>query len=287
VSFVHFNRIQANRRIPCYPSSFITAIVDYSKEPEELFLPLDEIRYCEFYDVEMNDFTSDIPFYLTSLSPGSDILELGCGSGRLSRALAAQGHSVTGIDISTEMLARCASHKDAHVSSICMDMTELSLPSQFDAAIIPYNSLNLLETLEKVACCLKRVRAHLKEGGRLLLQTFLPDTVSLPSAGTRTFQFRIFKTADGGKLIKETIKQYKEGDRRIELTERYRVRPAGGMKKNEDLAHSLHLLAFSYGQLTGLLAEAGFLITCQYGGYDLFPFIQERDRLLLLISRAI
>ena len=80
--------------------------MDYSTEPEEIFYPLSTERYSEFYDIEMTNFDSDLEFYTSALPENVDILELGCGSGRLSRALASRGHRVTGVDISSEMLAR-------------------------------------------------------------------------------------------------------------------------------------------------------------------------------------
>jgi SAM-dependent methyltransferase len=259
--------------------------VDYTQEPEEIFLPLDEKRYCEFYDVEMAGFTSDLPFYLSLLPPAANILELGCGNGRLARALAAAGHSVTGIDISAPMLASAAALGGEHITYVRMDMAEFMVPDRFDAVIIAYNTLNLLGNLPIIERCLKRTRGHLKEGGQLLLQTFQPRPDEFPSDGGGAFQFRIFALPGGGKLIKETIKRSRQKE--IELTERYRVRPAdGNSKNNEDLAHTLYLAAIGHEKLTELLTTAGFTTTCRYGGYDLSPFVPERDGLLLLAARA-
>jgi 2-polyprenyl-3-methyl-5-hydroxy-6-metoxy-1,4-benzoquinol methylase len=43
-----------------------------------------------------------------AVPPGASILELGCGTGRILRPLAALGHPVTGVDDSPDMLARVA-----------------------------------------------------------------------------------------------------------------------------------------------------------------------------------
>ncbi|MDR3629206.1 MAG: class I SAM-dependent methyltransferase [Desulfocapsaceae bacterium] len=234
----------------------------------------------------MADFTFDLPFYLSTLAPESEILELGCGSGRLTRALATRGHRITGIDNSAEMLDRAASQDTRNISYICMDMNEILLPGRFNAVIVPYNTFTLLESPATVARCLKRIRGHLKEGGRLLLQIFTANPASFPSTGARTFQFQIFTTADGGKIIKETLKHYREEEQVIMLNERYRVRPAGSLRKNEDLAHSMRLLALPYSQWAELLIEAGFTIVSEYGDYDLSSFVQSRDSRLLLAART-
>ena len=47
------------------------------------------------------------PEYVAAATPpGGHILDLGCGAGRLSRALAAAGYRVVAVDVSPEMLAR-------------------------------------------------------------------------------------------------------------------------------------------------------------------------------------
>jgi len=63
-------------------------------------------RYTALYDLELGDFSADLPFYRKHLpEQPCAILELGCGTGRVSRALAEDGHQLTGIDLSFPMLA--------------------------------------------------------------------------------------------------------------------------------------------------------------------------------------
>ena len=232
----------------------------------------------------MTDFDADLEFYVSALGEKKTILELGCGSGRLSRALSARGHKVTGLDISAEMLAR-AQARDTATTYIQGDMTRFSFHKRFDAIIIPYNTLNLLAEPGKVEQCLQRTRDHLREDGLLLLQIFLPDGTTLATGDTRTFQFQIFTTPDGGKIIKETLKNFQKENRRMTLTERYRIRPRQGTGKTEDLAHTMDLLALPYADWTGLIRGAGFTIGTEYGDYTLSPFIADRDSRLLLTAR--
>lgn len=261
-----------------------TGILDYSTEPEEIFFPLSVQRYCEFYDIEMSNFDADLEFYISALAENVDILELGCGSGRLSRALAARGHRVTAIDISSEMLARAAMLDTTNITYLCMDMAQISFQKGFGAIIVPYNTLNLLTEPGKVEHCLQLIRNHLQEDGLLLLQIFLPDRKTISIGKAKTFQFQIFKTSDGGKLIKETLKNYQEEEQRIILQERFRVRPITG--KREDLAHTMTLLALPYKAWARLITAAGFTIDAQYGDYTLSPFVAGKDSRLLLTVRA-
>ncbi|HBR31024.1 MAG TPA: class I SAM-dependent methyltransferase, partial [Clostridiales bacterium] len=58
------------------------------------------------YDVDNRDILSaDIPFYIEfAKKQNGEILELGCGTGRVSLVLAAEGFYVTGLDLSRQML---------------------------------------------------------------------------------------------------------------------------------------------------------------------------------------
>lgn len=73
-----------------------------------------------------------------ALPPGGLILDVGCGTGRHSIELAKRGYTVTGIDLSTEMLARAKDVSTAaglDVEWIRADATQFSLPNRYDAAI--------------------------------------------------------------------------------------------------------------------------------------------------------
>jgi ubiquinone/menaquinone biosynthesis C-methylase UbiE len=73
-----------------------------------------------------------------SLQPGSSILDVGCGTGRHSIELAKRGYTVTGLDLSSEMLTRAAdAAKSAgvNVNWIRSDATQFSLHENYDGAI--------------------------------------------------------------------------------------------------------------------------------------------------------
>lgn len=253
-------------------------IFDTHKEPDEVFLPLSSERYCQFYDMEMAGFHDDLTFYRERITAPGAVLELGCGSGRLCRQLAAAGAAVTGIDLSLSMLRLATLQARPNISYLCMDMTALALSRQFDTVIIPYHTLNLLVTGERIKKCLAQVKTVLKQDGRLLLQLFIPDQTLLALGPKRIFQFQIFEQPGGGKVIKETRRGY--ANEQVILEERYRVRQPGAV--NEDLSHTLHLAAFPAEKWQGLLRDSGFRIHQQFSGYDLDSFIPGRDTCLFI-----
>jgi len=255
-------------------------IFDTHKEPEEHFLPLGSERYSRFYDLEMGKFQDDLPFYRERVTIPGSVLELGCGAGRLCRHLAAAGAKVTGIDLSPSMLRLARMQSGRDIDYLCMDMTEPALSGQFDSILIPYHTLNLLLTEERIEQCLHGIRPLLKRDGKLLMQLFVPDQALLALGAKKLFQFQIFEEQDGGRIIKE-MRRGCSHDRLI-LEERYRVRPRQPGAHNEDLSHTLLLAAFPFNKWQSLLHRAGFTIRHHYGGYDLTPFLANRDTCLFI-----
>jgi len=93
---------------------------------------------------EENVFTKntvrEVDFLLEELSlqPGDSILDVGCGTGRHSIELAKRGYDVTGLDLSSEMLARAADAASAagvNVDWIHADATQFILPRKYNCAI--------------------------------------------------------------------------------------------------------------------------------------------------------
>lgn len=248
-------------------------------------------RYTSFYELELGTFLADLPFYKKYLPPPpASLLELGCGTGRLGRALAKEGHEIVGIDLSPAMLREAANHPQTDLASAapryaCMDMTRLAFKTKFDAIIIPYNTLNLLTTPGDLELCFRQSRELLAKNGRLLMQLFVPTREHALLATRKQFQFMIFDRPDGSKVIKEILKWREPGSSLINVKETYRMRYQPD-KKNEDWQYDYQILGMDYQTWLEILTTAGFSITAVHGDYELNSFVAGEHATLLLAAAA-
>jgi SAM-dependent methyltransferase len=133
-----------------------------------------------YYDLEPA-FPTDIPFYLGQLrSPTDTVLELGCGTGRVSVALAPQASFLQGVDLSPAMIEQCrrrlrdAAIGDKRATVTVGDISDLQLGRRFDLVIAPYRVFQNLTTEAQITGLFATLRAHLASGGRAILNTFRP-----------------------------------------------------------------------------------------------------------------
>ncbi|HIJ78682.1 MAG: class I SAM-dependent methyltransferase [Desulfobulbaceae bacterium] len=246
-------------------------------------------RYTSFYDLEMDGYLDDLPFYQKHLFlQNSAILELGCGTGRLSRVLAQAGHRVYGVDLSYAMLHEAAQKQQKTTSTapfyICMDMSRLAFNRLFDLIIIPFNTLNLLPP-EQLRKTLTLCRDHLKKDGELLTQIFIPEAqlIELGNRNQKQFQFKIYNLADGSKVIKEILKGYAPATGLIDITERYRLRFRPG-QPHEDWQYQYQVLGYSTEQWQQLFNHAGFKVKERYGDCRFAAFDPGEHSSLFLVA---
>jgi SAM-dependent methyltransferase len=117
---------------------------------------------------------------LLSLAGDGPVLELGVGTGRLAVPLAeagrASGVRVVGVDASAAMLARLTERDTARlVRTVTGDMIADLPGGPFSLAFVAYNTLFNLTGDGAHAACFRAVAARLGNGGRFVVECFVPD----------------------------------------------------------------------------------------------------------------
>ncbi len=165
--------------------------------------------WADIYDAVHADLTHDIDFYVElARESGGPVLELGCGTGRISLAIAREGVAVTGIDISPRMI-EVAQAKAAKrgLSERCVfqsgDMATVQLAERFPLVIMPFRSFHSMLTTEEQRLALARVRERLAPGGVFVMDTFNPDVSSLVNdeQSRLAYHMKDVEREGGGTLV--------------------------------------------------------------------------------------
>jgi SAM-dependent methyltransferase len=113
---------------------------------------------------------------LSELAGSGPILEVGVGTGRIAIPLAKRGHEVHGVDVSARMIDRLrAKDTSALVRTYTGDFLSIHFETQFALVFLVYNTFLAFASQENQLQVFAKARAHLVEGGLLVLETYVPN----------------------------------------------------------------------------------------------------------------
>ena len=131
---------------------------------------------ARLYDYVVPDWEGEVDFYreLMSNSPlvkSHGVLEVACGTGRVTTRLAKDGIGITGLDLSPEMLevARKKSIGMSNVDWVQGDMRTFEIGKKFGCVIMPGHSFMFMSTPDDQVKCLEQIRKHLVNDGMVVL----------------------------------------------------------------------------------------------------------------------
>jgi SAM-dependent methyltransferase len=164
---------------------------------EEFFGEQVAARYDEssaaMFDPAVLDPAVDV---LAGLAGDGGALELAIGTGRIALPLAERGVRVAGIDSSEAMLARLREKPGAdRIEAVAGDMTTTRVPGEFALVYLVFNTIGNLTTQDAQVACFENAAAHLRPGGRFVIELGVPALQKLP-VGQTIVPFR----ADAGGL---------------------------------------------------------------------------------------
>lgn len=213
------------------------------------------------------------------------VLELACGSGRLTIPLAEGGVDIEGLDISPAMLALARQKAEANgltLSWSLSDCTDFDLARRFGVIFLPNNSLAHLLTRQDLANCLACVRRHLAVGGRFGLDYFNPSLPLLMRDPTSRHPVAAFLHPDTGEQVVVTESSAYDAATQINHI-RWFWRFGG---RDEEVVSDLPMRVYFPQELDALLSCAGFVIEEKYGDYDLAPFTTTSQKQLIVARPA-
>jgi SAM-dependent methyltransferase len=236
------------------------------------------------YDLEHLGDDEDIAFYVSlvrSLRPRR-VLELGCGTGRVTLPLAQEGaragFEVIGLDNQPQMLKRAMQSLATAPLEVrrCLqflegDMRTFSAEAKLDLIVIPCSSLSHVLELEDQIAVFKQCHANLNAGGRFIVEVNMPnmaaysDSFNMPPRTPLEIDLDVADESDGTRLIRRKTTHYRSEQQLAEirfLYEKYRNGRAVESYIDDFKSH-----VFFPRELALLFIHAGFEIERTIGDY--------------------
>jgi SAM-dependent methyltransferase len=165
---------------------------------------------ADIYDVYVT-INLDLIFFLDETSSfEEEILELMCGTGRVSIPLLEAGKKLCCVDYSEKMLDVFKNKivgKNYPVRLIQMDVTKLDLGKEFGLILLPSHSFSEILSSELQFKTLKVITGHLKPGG-IFICTLQNPTARLQTVDGKTRQLGEFIFHDNKKMIVSYSNKY-------------------------------------------------------------------------------
>jgi SAM-dependent methyltransferase len=231
---------------------------------------------AKYYDRSPN-FPNDIPFYQQLVpSPNSSILELGCGTGRVTLSLVPYCQYIQGIDLSPAMISICrekllkADIPQTKAQVMEGDITDFDLNRTFDLIIAPFRVFQNLETDQEVHGLFRCIRKHLSQGGTCILNVFRPffEPEDLKQQWvTKDENLSWEVTVEGGRLACYDRRVKMDAEKLILYPELIYRRYEGETLVDESVLKIL-MRCYYPDTFEKLIVKHGFAILNHWGGYE-------------------
>jgi SAM-dependent methyltransferase len=215
----------------------------------------------------LNTFLFDLQFYKKWLpkNKNAKILELCCGTGRLTLPIAKDGYNICGVDYSSSMLEQAkvkAYEVGLKIDFIQADIRTLNLKEEYDLIFIPFNSIHHLYRNEDLFEAFKSVKNHLKNGGLFLLDCFNPNIQFIVESEKEQKVIAEYTTKDGREVMIKQTMRYENATQINRIEWHYFINGTFHSIQNMDMR------LFFPKELDSYFEWSGFSIIHKYGSFE-------------------
>lgn len=205
-------------------------------------------KYLAFFKLVIDKF-SDIKV--------KEVLDLGCGTGELTKLLAGAGYDLAALDGSEEMLAEAIEKCEGQgVLFSCQDMREFELYGTVQATVCSFDCINYLLSEKDVEKCFRLVNNYTEKGGLFVFDINTPyryETVF----GNNAYVYE----DDGAMLVWQNFFNPKSGYCDFYLS-RFTERSDGTYIRGDDAQRQRR---YYIDRVKRLLCRCGFEVCAVYG----------------------
>lgn len=203
------------------------------------------------------------------------VLDLGCGTGKLTELLAAKGYDMTGVDASPEMLQQALLRRDASGADILylqQDMRSFELYGTMRAVVSTCDSVNYITEPEELLQVFRLVNNYLDPGG---LFVFDFNTKQKYAAIGDT---SIAENREEASFIWENFWDEEEAINEYQLT---LFLPVDGSSLYRRVEECHVQRGYDLAEIKALIKEAGMEFLAAYDGYTDRPAGESSERIVV------
>ena len=246
------------------------------------------------YDQSVHDWPGELDFYLgyaaDVIASGGKILEVACGTGRMTLPLAKAGAHITGLDLSSAMLS--VAHRKSlglgHIRWVEASMRNFDLGEQFELIVSPGHSFQFMLSAAEQLECLGTLKRHLAPGGTLILHIDHQDMAWLGEVGGEKagiFQPGTEVTLANGQRFRSFYSWAYERTTQTAISDKYydELDSTGEVVKRINRG-PLRLHCIFRTEMEHLFARARFKVLALYGDFERNPLQNTSSEMIWVVT---
>ncbi|MBQ3062004.1 MAG: class I SAM-dependent methyltransferase [Lachnospiraceae bacterium] len=205
------------------------------------------------------------------------VLDLGCGTGKLTRRLKAKGYDMIGIDNSEDMLSIAREKSDDGILYLMQDMREFELYGTVNAVISICDCINYITEKEDLLQVFKLVNNYLEKNG-----VFIFDLNTEYKYSQIIGDSVIADNRENESFIWENTYYEEEKINEYEVT--LFIKKDSGLYEKHVETH--YQRAYSLKEIKGLLQKAGMEFITSYDAFTNEPVRNNSERIYIIAKEG-
>ncbi|HLP88736.1 MAG TPA: class I SAM-dependent methyltransferase [Nostocaceae cyanobacterium] len=250
---------------------------------------LDYEQIAHLYDSYLH-FTDDLPFFLQECKKiNGSVLELMCGTGRISIPLLQAGVNLVCVDASPGMLNILHQKLIARALKADImqaDVTNLQLESTFDLVLLPFQSFHELHTQAEQLKALNEIGRSLKPNGRFICTLHNPR-VRIKSIIQGATHYGTFPRLDGDGFVSLSVDLNYDSETNFVRGYQTICELDSTHQKVAEHKLSIQFSLIEFDVFQQLIQLSGFAIEEVLGNYDYSPFVPDASPFIIVSTRKL